>query len=95
MPDESLRVVGVDRVQDVEHVGAITHLSFGKRIWHERHELRVLRQLGPEILDGQFVVMRHVDPLDVVFTEKPLLATEDIFQEVLCDGVRRRNVQLH
>ena len=95
MPDESLRVVGVDRVQDVEHVGAITHLSFGKRGRHERHELWVLGKLSPEILDGQFVVMRHVDPLNVVFAKKPLLATEHVFEEVLCDGVRRRNVQLH
>ena len=43
VPDESLRVVGVDRVQDVEHVSAIAHLSFGKRIWHEQHEFGVLR----------------------------------------------------
>ncbi len=93
--DEGLRVVGVNRVQDVEHVGAVTHLALGKRVGHEGHELHVLGQLGPEIFDAKLVIMRHIDPLDVVFSEQSFLASKHGLKEIFSDGALRRQVQLH
>jgi hypothetical protein len=46
----------VDRIQYVEEIFAVAILSLRERVRHELHELRILRNFGPEVCNGQLIV---------------------------------------
>ena len=49
----------------------------------------VLLELGPEFIDGELVVLRYMDVLDLVLLQQLLLIGEHGLEEVLVD-LRRR-----
>ena len=56
MFEDVLTILMVDRIQYVEEVLAVAILSLRERVGHELHELRILRNFGPEVCNGQLIV---------------------------------------
>ena len=88
------QVVGVDRVQDVEEVFPARSPRLGVVVGEVGHELAVLGERGPELLDGELVVPRHLDGADGLLLEQQLLLREDLLEEVLVDVPLRRQIVL-
>ena len=88
------QVVVMQGTEDVEEVRSRWSLGLRKVVREELHEFRVLGHGGPEPLDAQFVVVRHLDGQDGRLLEQLLLLREDFLEEVLRDVGARRQVVL-
>ena len=64
MREDLRKVLGVERVHDIEEVLPWWPLVLRESVWKERQELFVVLECWPEILDGQLIVVRHFDELD-------------------------------
>ena len=88
------QVVVMQGTEDVEEVRSRWSLGLCEVVREVLHELRVLGHGGPEPLDAQFVVVRHLDGQDGRLLEQLLLLREDFLEEVLRDVGARRQVVL-
>lgn len=92
---DGLHVVASDGVEDVECVVSIGKAVFGQLLREVAHQVPVLLDHRPHVLDTEFVILGHVDELDFGHLEKPFALGEDILEEVLVDHGCRRDVELH
>ena len=94
---ELVRILGPLCLQDVEHVGAVWVPWLTVRIWvgKVQHELGVLLNLGPDLLDRELVKFGHLDGAKLGVLEQLLLLLEDQLEVVLVDHVVRRQVVLN
>ena len=58
-------------------------------------EMLVAGERGEELLDGNLVVLRRRDLVDLALLEEVFLAGQDLSEEVLVDGRLVREVVLH
>ena len=84
----------VNRIQYVEEVFAVAILSFRERVWHELHELRILRNFGSEVCHGQLIVGRNVHSCDFVHLQKFFLASKHELKEIFAYHRVWRHVEL-
>ena len=94
MSHDLLKVVRMNGVEDIEEVLARRPFACRILVWEVASELRVLAELRPECLHGNFIVTGNVDLLDIGLLHKLLLAAEDVLEEVLVDEALRRQVEL-
>jgi len=80
MFEDVLTILMVDRIQYVEEIFAVAILSLRERVGHELHELRILRNFGPEVCHGQLIVGRNVHSCDFVHLQKLFLSCKHQFQ---------------
>ena len=74
-------------VQDAKEVLARRPFASRILVWEVAGELRVLAELRPECLHGNFIVTGNVDLLDIGLLHKLLLAAEDVLEKVLIDDI--------
>ena len=94
MFEDVLTILMVDRIQYVEEVFAVAILSLRERVGHELHELRILRNFGPEICHGQLIVGRNVHSCDFVHLQKLFLAGKHQLKEIFAYHRVWRHVKL-
>ena len=82
-------------IEHVEEVLSRWTFVFRKFFGEELHELLVVFESREQGLDGDFVVLGHVDLLDLRFLQQMLLTGEHITQEVLVNCLLLRKVELH
>ena len=95
MLEDVLTVLMVDRIQYVEEVFAVAILSLWERVGHELHELRILRNFGPEICHGQLIVCRDIHPCYFIHVKKFFLPNKHQFKEVFAYHRIWRHVELN
>ncbi len=61
MLDDTINVVLAQRVEHIERVVAIRHPALRQIVREERHQLLILLNHGPNVLDAELVVLGHVD----------------------------------
>ena len=74
MLEDAIEVFRLDRVEDVEEVLARGTFACGICVGELLREVRVPLDVGPKRLDGEFVVVRNSDALDVGLLHQLLLA---------------------
>ena len=89
-----LEVVRIQGVEDIEEVLARWSLAGWVLVRKVGQEDRVLLELRIELLDGELIVVGHVDVLHLDLLEQLLLADQDILEEVLVDEALRRQIKL-
>jgi len=77
------KVLRVYRVQDVHEVLAGWALVLGVFVREVLHELLVLLELGPNILDREFLIEGNLDCDYLVFAEELFLTGEYLLEKVL------------
>ena len=87
--------VGMDGIEDVEEVLPRRTLAIWEDVREVLLHLLIIGELRPEVLDGQLVVVGHLDADDLLLLEQLLLAGEHLLQEVLVDRGGRRQVELY
>ena len=92
--EDVLTILMVDRIQYVEEVFAVAILSLRERVGHELHELRILRNFGPEVCHGQLIVGRNVHSCDFVHLQKLFLAGKHQLKEIFAYHRVWRHVKL-
>ena len=100
MFDKFCSILGHKRVHDVPEVFSVRHTSFRKMIWKVPHESFVFLHLRPKAEDRQFIVLGHVDSLDIIEFKQLLLLSENFFEEVFVHPVfkvsnRRRKTYIY
>ena len=94
MRQQTLEVVVVDGVEDVEEVVARRQPALWELVGEVDVELGVALEVWPERFHAQLIVVGHLDPLDGLLVEESLLLREDVLQEVFVDLRGRRQVEL-
>jgi hypothetical protein len=89
-----LTILTVDCIQYVEEVLAVAILSLRERVGHELHELRILRNFGPEVCNGQLIVGRNVHSCDFIHLQKLFLAGKHQLKEIFAYHRVWRHVKL-
>ena len=69
-----LRLFGVEHIKEVL---PCRPLVGSKRVWKVRSNVLVLGKLGPECLDGQLIVVRDFDRIDLCLVKQTLLLNKD------------------
>ena len=93
--DDLAEVVRHLRVQDVEKIFTGWSLAFGINGWEVPQDISIFLHVGPKILDGEFIVMRHRDELHLRLVEQILFAGQHRLQEVFVDDVLWRQIVLY
>jgi hypothetical protein len=94
MFEDVLTILMVDRIQYVEEVFAVAILSLRERVRHELHELRILRNFGPEVCHRQLIVGRDIHSCYFVHIQKFFLPNKHQFKEVFAYHRIWRHVEL-
>ena len=81
------QVLRIECVQDVEKVLPWRTFALRKSCWEVRHEISILFEFRPEILDAQLVVLGDLDEPDLGLLEHSPIADQDILDEILVDHV--------
>ena len=86
---ELVRILGPLCLQNVEHVGAVwvPWLTVRVLVWKVQHELGVLLNLGPDLLDRELVKFGHLDGAKISVLEQFLVVLQDQLEVVLVDHV--------
>ncbi len=82
-----LEELRVDRVQEVHEISARGTLVLRVFVWQVREELRVILEPREDALDGQLVVVWHLDELHLRLLKQMLLAGQHLLKEVLIYNV--------
>ena len=83
---EVLEILRMNRVQDVEEIGAGWPFIGWKLVREVLHEQLVILEHGEECLDGELIIVWHLDVRDRSLLEQHLLAGQDVLEEVLGHG---------
>lgn len=83
MSDHLACVVTIERVEDIEEVGAIWTSVFRILVWQVKHQLGVLPEKREQVLHAKFVVVGNHDELDQFTLHQLLLATKNLTNKVL------------
>ena len=59
--DDAINVVFAQRIEHIERVVAIRHSALWQHFREKRHQLLILLNHRPNVLDTEFVVLGHVD----------------------------------
>lgn len=92
MRHKPVKVLWVHRVEDCEEVLTCGTLVLGEGIREVLHHLSVVLESREDVLDGQLVVLGHVDESTVLDGQKLLLVVEDLLEEVLIHSHVARQV---
>ena len=84
-------IISMHSVEDGKEVLAIGVSILWVLILQVQHDLRVISEAGKDILDGELVILGHVDVTCLVDLEQLLLAGEHCLQEVSVDTRGRWN----
>ena len=95
MLDQSLYELWLQRVEDVEEVLSIRSATLSHLAREVLHEFCVVLHHRPQTYHRQFIIEWHVDPLDLIESQKSLLIFEHFFEEVFVEHVVGWKVKLH
>ena len=84
----------MDCVEDVVEILARRTFALRELVGEVLGHLLILGELWPERLNGQLLIMRHLDDGDVCLLEELLLVGEDLLEEVIVDGIGWWQVEL-
>ena len=84
------QVVRIEGVENVEEVISGRALVFWVLVGEVLREGLVVLQVGPQMLDADFIIMGYGNLLYLVLLHQLLAVGEDIFQEVLRDDLLLR-----
>ena len=82
-------------IQYVEEVLSRRPLAFRILVWKVGEKVRILRELRIEISNGELVVLRNFNLVDLLLLEQLLLACEDLLEKVLIDDRFIRQIELY
>lgn len=94
MVQEPTEEIGLQRVEDIKEV--IPWRASARRVLvgEVAHEDRILLELWVERLDGQLIILRHVNVSDISFLEQLFLSRQDCLEEIFIDHILVRQVVL-
>ena len=94
MLDEMSDVRFIEGVEDIPEIFSVCGASFRQVGWEVRHEgLVILHQLG-DLVHPQFIELRNNNRAQIFQRQQPLLAGEDLLQEVSIEHRFWWNVEL-
>ena len=85
MINHSLHLVREYGIPDIEEVALVTLDSLGPLIREILLHLRLVKDLGIQILDSDFIPVRWVNEINLLHCEEVLLSTEYRLQVILCN----------
>ena len=88
-------VLLVERIEHVPEVKPVWQSALRQLVGEVGQEVGLVFGEWIHVLDGELVVDRHVDELDLPELEQALIAAEHRLEEVLVHHGLRRQVQLH
>ena len=77
-----LQEVLLHRIDDVKEILSRRTLTLRKYIGKVLRHICIALELRPEGLDGQFIILRHLNIDNILFTEQLLLVTEHLLEEI-------------
>ena len=90
-----LEIFWVDRVKDVEEVLTARISLVGVFVLKVDDEGGVLLDILPQVLDGKFLVVGHVDIVDRLLLQEFLFVIEDLLKKIFINLGFRRTIVLH
>ena len=94
MLDEMSDVRFIDGVEDVPEVFSASCAAFRQVGWEVRHELLVVLHQVSDLVHRQFIELRNNNRTQIFQRHQPLLAGEDLLEEVAVEHLFWRNVEL-
>ena len=95
MVEETFEEVWMHSVQHIVEVLPRWAFARGKGIREVLQHLRVIGELGPDVLHRQLLILRYLDVLHILLLEELLLLRQDLLEEVLVQHMVRGHVVLH
>ena len=95
MVDDLSEVFRHLRIKDVKEIFTWWPFAFGIHGGEIPKEISIFLHVGPEVLNGKLVEMRHRDELHLRLVEQILVFSDYCLQEIFVDNVFRRQIELY
>ena len=95
MSDESLHVLGINRVDDVEKVVSVRQTSLWEATWKVDSDFGVFFKVWPKFYDAELVISGDLDPRDFAELKQLFFFRKNLSKKIFVDHSVRRQVELH